>query len=279
MKNLLLISLLFVTIITACDNKDLLPKTHFQGEIPLKPANPEKLFSKDFSIRDLQNDVPDQKYKVIFNRNKDFTTIIDKLTGDTLFQGFTYRDKKIWYFKYQLTDSTFWLAAISPKDEYLLGWPISWAQMYTVDKLIDNSRLDLDSLDSKYHLKATKENIRAVYQKLFETKNVLRYELISQKPNLLDRVRRTVNKGKNVIKNITPNMEQGYIDITFKQPGDYTLDLFKKEGGLEKQWTVEDNAFVHLNISGVEEGFYRLEINDTNTGKLLVQSEIYIETD
>jgi len=278
MKRNLIFILVLLVLVSSCGNElDYLPKSRFQGEISLKPENPSILFSEEFSVRDTQYESQDQKFKVIYKKDKAFTTILDKIQGDTLFQGFCYRDKGIWYFKYQLTDTTFWLSAVKKEKNRIKGWPISWGQMFNVDSLVKSESLMLDTLDTKYFLNPSKKNLRKIYGNSFFKSSTSRYELIKQKGKDYDPGRRAVNGGRNVISNITPNMEEGYIDVNFKKFSDYTIAMFLKDGPLVLEEKIENNNFVHLDVSELEEGFYLMEINDSSTGKLLVRSEIYID--
>ena len=212
----------------ACgDGSALLPKSKFVGEIELKPTNPSKLLSENFSVRDLQFDSQDQKFKIIYDKEKKITTIINVLVDDTLFHGFAYRNKGLWYFKYQLTDSTFWLSTLKLEGDHLRGWPISWNQMYQVDTLLEN--MVADTLDSKFELRPTKTNIRNIYKNLFSSSEEPRYNLIEQPTKKYRERSRSLNKGKNVISKITPNFEEDYIDISMKKEGNYSYDFIKKK--------------------------------------------------
>lgn len=278
MKKLVALSLILVVLLNSCgDEMAYLPKSKFQGEIPLKADNPSKFFSEEFSVRDTHFEGQDQKYKVIYHKDKAFTTILDKLQGDTLFQGYCYEDKGIWFFKYQLTDSTFWLSAVEKEKNKLKGWPISWGQSFKVDSVLKSGNTSFDTLDSKFTLVPSKKNLRLLYEEVFSHSSSSRYELIKQKEKKFDFGRRVLNKGKNVISKITPDMDAGYIDVNFKKFSNYTIDLFVKDGPLAKEVKVIDKNLAHIDVSELEEGFYLMEVNDSSSGKLLVRSEIYIE--
>ncbi len=277
MKSDLFFFILIVFALGCGESTAFLPRTKFQGEMPLKPEDPTKLFGEDFSVRNTTYESQDKKYFVKYMKNKGFTTILDKLEGDTLFQGYCYHDRGIWYFKYPLSDTTFWLSAIQEKDNRLNGWPITFGQMYLVDTLVKSNQVTLDTLTTHFLLRPTKKNLRVIYGNLFSKDRKSNYELITQKKRQYDPNRRAWQGGKKTISNITLNMEEGYIDLDFFHEGDYTIDLFEKNGPLVFQEKIESKKFVHLDISDLNEGFHIMEVNDTKTGKLLVKSEIYID--
>lgn len=280
MKIIKLIALISLFSLFSCNQKnsfDFTPKHLFEGDIPLSPKDATKLFSAEFMLT--KDKTHQMKYQVEYDKTLKSSMIIEKSTHDTIFNGFCYKDKRIWYFQHHYSDSTFLLSPIKIKDDSLIGWVTNTqGNSLFFDSACEELKGSLEKSKTEFEIKATKNNIRQTTA-LFFDKHAVKMKFIKQEVKKYNPNRRAFLGGKNVIKNIAPNMDEGYIDVEVKDVGNYSVDLYFEEGSLAKNIRVEETDFIHIDVSEMDEGFYFMEINETKSGKLLVKSKIYVDSE
>lgn len=269
--------LLFSLFMTSCDEAE---KITYIDKFPKRKKDLRWKLGNSFMVK---NGKDTSNYSIKYDDASKTNYIISE-SNDTIFKGSISKYRGLYYFDYQLNDTSFWIytveinTGIFDEVKTIRGMGEMYSQMLMLKEEIEKGNFSSliqykDTNENNYRLEPDKKIMHEFYTAAIDSFKydtlILKEDIISEKIEndlniLIDESISVDFEDYLIYSNVFPNPFAESFTIKLNESSNYKYELFDKSGKL-MQSAVFKGYTKKVNAGNLSSGLYILKITDLNT--------------
>jgi hypothetical protein len=259
-----LLLLIAIMLIIACKSGapqyDI--RSTFDGPFPKRNINLSNVLGDELLLKKGKDTA-----RLLITSTKTNNLITDSKTGDTLFLGTVCRFRGLYYFNFQLNDTSWWLYAVKTQGNLIYGLNTMWEQMSMVDYAITSGRFPKIvkyPYDYDIRLHSDKKELKKLYTYIVDSSlsaDTILYEK-EQVYSFIDTSMAELSfdpEEMELVTKVFPNPTSGYVTIQTNKNDKLQYQLINMEGKPVVNGISNDRE-IKLDLRKFPDGLYLIEL-------------------
>lgn len=254
-------------------------QSSFSGEFIKRNSNLKSRLSDHFVLIDEESGTS-KSYDLDFDLNTYENILINHLTGDTLDQFLTFKNKETYYLVRGDYPENYSIQAIRLERDKILGWDSEITQMKKIDELVQNKNIQLDSVGNQHNLLAEKSKLVQYFSEILSA-DLTNYSIdkigkdyirINQEEN--NKLQSSIENDP-VIEELNLDIHDEKLNIQFKTNGTYQVEIIFNKGEIAFTEKIVSDQ-IQIDISEFESSKYLVLIKNSE-GFVLTSQQVRID--